>query len=187
MRLHEITKANSKVQEAKNAPGVLPKRLYHGTSAEMARKIIAEGSLTSPSNWGSESIADYYASHFEDEGVDTAIISVPLAAFDKAKLDEDHPSLEEPISRSISGDFISLRSSHVPWIACFARVESVLYHGIVPITVKNVRFSTFAKQEMSKFVFANYERLSYLESVGKLDGADRETLANIRKMHLLPR
>jgi hypothetical protein len=77
---------------------MLARTLSHGTSSTDLAAILGNG-IPSPSCWGTEAIALYYADvTAEEDGGQPVVITVPLARFDINKLVPDEATVAEPIT-----------------------------------------------------------------------------------------
>jgi len=108
--------------------------LYHGTTATMAKKIMADGLVKGPSWWGTERMAEYYAetvSEEDDPEDEPAIIRIPLSRFDEGRLGVDGNSIAEPIA-GVLGEreealYARWKASRHTWRDCLRIYESVWY------------------------------------------------------------
>lgn len=182
MPAHTIRHFMNLVENAAPSPAErqLPKMLYHGTTAENARDIVASG-MSAPSYWGSRTMASYYAEVAMEDGEDGAIIALPLAHFDLSELDADRRSLQEPVPDAISKKYRSLAKSDTPWIACFGKVESLLYRKSMIVSSDAIEVIPFVKKEMSKAQRSTFDGLVQRETMGILSDDQRDTLAWMRR------
>jgi hypothetical protein len=112
---------------------MLAHTLYHGTTSTNLAAILGDG-ISSPSWWGTEAIAIYYAevASEEDDG-QPVIIAVPLARFDIDKLVPDEGAVAEPITTVLGASDDTLYEQWEQcvgsWQDCLCIYGSVKYIG----------------------------------------------------------
>lgn len=122
------------------------RNLYHGTSSTNLPAIFAHG-IRSPSWWGVNSAANYYAEvTAEEDGGEQVIITIPLAQFNADKLEPDGNSVDEPLTTVLNATDEALYERwevcNGTWQDCLHIYGSVLYRGdVIRITSANVRRS----------------------------------------------
>lgn len=123
------------------ASDVVEPFLYHGTSRFNLNTILNrdKGLLRSPSYWGTEEIAGYYATTFADEGI---VLRVPLTRFNQKLLKPDMNSIAEPITMHIEYDEHEVgelwEKCKGTWKDSYRIVGSVVYNGPIKITKADV-------------------------------------------------
>jgi hypothetical protein len=100
----------------------------------------------SPSYWGTEEIAWYYAKVVAEEyGGRPLIIKIPLSKFDQSLLEPDHNSIAEPLTRTLgkSDEEVWEEWEEVPepgtWQDSLDIVQSVEYHGPVKVLEEDLQ------------------------------------------------
>jgi ribosomal protein S18 acetylase RimI-like enzyme len=130
--------------------------LYHGTSQTAYDEIMANGGgMVSPSWWGTEEVAEYYAEVTAEEiGEDEEmqIIAMPIHAFDKAALIPDENSIEEPLTYLLGQNeqalYAEWEKSDKTWEDSLRIYGSVRYNKPINISM--------AKQASPDFGYKKY-------------------------------
>jgi hypothetical protein len=115
-------------------------RLRHVFPASALQSILVEG-VRPRSYWAIESVSDYYAETFDDEGVESLCLEVPIERL--AGRTPDMPGIEEPVVFGAMGK----REAQVQqeWSACSGTwmdsleiIGSIACDETVPVTMTDL-------------------------------------------------
>lgn len=126
--------------------------LFHGTSTKFKNYILENGTK-SPSYWGTEEVAKYYAEEVvEQHGGKLLIIKVPMSKFKEEFLKPDENSVAEPLTYTLGKTedevWEEWKESDGTWRDSFDIVSSVKYNAPLKIEEKETKILDFLEEAL---------------------------------------